>query len=73
MPDRLRRATTRTAALTRSGNNGAVLIDADERNFEPHQDSISIKGNNEGYCGGTFSRASGPRCGWRSTPPRAPT
>lgn len=36
------------------GGSSAVLIDADQRNFEPHQDSLSIKGNNEGYCGGNI-------------------
>jgi hypothetical protein len=33
------------------GGSSAILIDYDQRNFDPHQDSISIKGNDVGYCG----------------------
>jgi hypothetical protein len=36
------------------GGGSAVLIDTDQRNFEPITDSISIKGNNAGFCGGNI-------------------
>lgn len=36
------------------GGGGGVLIDPEDRNFEPHEDSISIMGNDEGFCGGNI-------------------